>query len=338
MQRLLGHEGIVDAFRRTLKRGRLAHAYLFTGPTGVGKRLFALEVARALLCSGNHSDDPLNACGHCPDCIQVEAGTHPDLYQVARPEDAHEFPVKLMQDVCRTLSLKSARGRGKIIIIDEADDLNEESANCFLKTLEEPPTGSVFILIGSTPDRQLPTIVSRCQVIRFAPLADALVEESLRQRDIDDPTLIARLVRLGRGSPGLALALADPELWSFRDALIAGIAQPKIDSVALSRLWMEYVEKAGKESAAHRGRAQLAVGLLIDFFADVLSLKESGPTPRSLDEDRAAEESLGSRFDADQLMAVLERCLESAHQLDRRVQLILVIEALLDAVAQILRP
>ncbi len=75
-----------------------------------------------------------------------------------------------MRELCQSFALKSARGRGKVILIDDADDLNEEAANCFLKTLEEPPPRSVLILIGSTPDRQLQTIVSRCQVIRFAPL------------------------------------------------------------------------------------------------------------------------------------------------------------------------
>src|SRR5262249_40213336 len=107
----------------------------------------------------------LEACDSCPSCVQVEAGTHPDFLCVGRPEDALEFPIDLMRNLCQRFSLKSARGHGKVVLLDDADDLNEESANCFLKTLEEPPPRSVLILIGSSPDRQLSTIVSRCQVV-----------------------------------------------------------------------------------------------------------------------------------------------------------------------------
>jgi DNA polymerase-3 subunit delta' len=111
--------------------------------------------------------------------LQIEAGTHPDFFSVRRPEDLHEFPTELMKELCERFAMKSARGRGKVVLLEDADDLNEESANRFLKTLEEPPPRSVLILIGSSADRQLPTIVSRCQVIRFAPLPPSLVEELL---------------------------------------------------------------------------------------------------------------------------------------------------------------
>src|SRR4051812_40814351 len=117
-----GHDALIEGFRRVVKRGRLAHAYLFTGPVGVGKRLFAGEFARAYLC-----EKPLGVldpCGNCPSCIQVEAGSHPDYFPAARPEDAHEFPIDLMRSLCASFSLKSARGRGKVIVIDDVDDLN----------------------------------------------------------------------------------------------------------------------------------------------------------------------------------------------------------------------
>src|SRR5205823_976570 len=154
-------------------------------------------------------------------------------------------------------SLKSARGRGKVVVVDAADDLNQESANCFLKTLEEPPPRAVLILIGSTPDRQLPTIVSRCQVIRFAPLSPAAIEELLAANGVDDAALRQRLVRLSGGSLGFALALADPDLLDFRRRLLDALARPRFDPVALAKEWNEFAEQAGKESAAQRGRAKL---------------------------------------------------------------------------------
>lgn len=333
-QRVRGHEALAQAFQRAVRRGRLAHAYLFTGPAGVGKHLFALELAKALLCGSPREPGALDACDRCPSCVQIEAGTHPDFYQAARPADAHEFPIDLMRELCQSFSLRSARGRGKVVLIEGADDLNEESANCFLKTLEEPPPGSVLILIGSSPDRQLPTVVSRCQVVRFSPLPSDAVVELLREQGIEDASLRDRLARMSEGSPGLARELADPALWAFRGHLIQVITQPAPDSVALSRDWMAVVEEAGKESAAQRGRARLILRLLTDFLADALAVSEGAAPRRAAAEERPALESLAARLGPERLLGLLERCLEADMQVERRVQLVLVLEALLDAVGQ----
>jgi DNA polymerase-3 subunit delta' len=333
-ERVRGHEALIEAFARAVRRGRLAHAYLFVGPEGVGKRTFAVELAKALLCESPADDGSLRACDKCHGCIQVEAETHPDFIAVARPEESLEFPVELMREVCQRFALKSARGRSKVVLLDDADDLNEESANCFLKTLEEPPPRSVLILIGSSPDRQLPTIVSRCQVVRFAPLPDGLVRELLQAQGVDDPTMLTRLARLGGGSPGQAKALADPALWEFRRTFLQGLTEPRIDSVRLSKAWMDFVEEAGKESAAQRRRASHVLRLLIDFLTDALTLSVDGAPRRTEPDDRRALEALAGRVGPDRLLELLERCLESDQQMDRRVQLVLILEALLDALGQ----
>lgn len=332
-QRIRGHDALVEGFRRAVRRGRLAHAYLFTGPAGVGKRLFAVELAKSLLCE-NATEDELQACDRCPSCVQVEAGTHPDFFPAVRPPEALEFPIELMRELCRGFALKSARGRGKVVLIDDADDLNEESANCFLKTLEEPPPRSVLILIGSTSDRQLPTIVSRCQVIRFAPLPASVVDELVQAQGVEDAALRARLVHLGGGSPGLALELADPALWEFRRELLAGLTKTPMRSVELAQKWMEFVEEAGKESAAQRRRAQLALRLVIDFLDDALTIAMNGSPRRTELEDRAGIEGLARRAGAHRLLEVLERCLEADRQIERRVQLVLVLEGLMDTLGQ----
>jgi DNA polymerase III subunit delta' len=340
-QRVRGHEALVRSFQRVVNRGRLAHAYLFTGAQGVGKKLFATELAKALLCERTGKGDPstpLDACDKCPSCIQVEAGTHPDFLCAARPEEALEFPIEVMRDVCQRFALKSARGRGKVVLIDDADDLNEESANCFLKTLEEPPPRSVLILIGTSADRQLPTILSRCQIVPFGPLPAADVAELLRAGGVEDAALIDRLLPLSEGSPGIARALGDPALWEFRKTLVEGLTAARIDSVALSRRWVSFVEEAGKEAAAQRQRASLCLGLLLSLLQDALRLSV-GATPRQIDpQDRNALQVLMQRLDPDRLLALIERCLEGDFQIDRRVQLVLVLEALTDAVGQQLLP
>ncbi|MFO0878024.1 MAG: DNA polymerase III subunit delta' [Gemmataceae bacterium] len=331
-QRVRGHDLLIEGFRRVVQRGRLAHAYLFCGPVGVGKALFARELARALLCE--QPLGKLEACDHCPACKQLEAGSHPDFTMAVRPPDLAEFPIALMRALCENFSLKSARGRGKVVLIDDADDLNAESANCFLKTLEEPPAGSMLILIGSSPERQLPTIVSRCQVVRFAPLPQSLVEEILAQEGVDDPTQRRRLANLGHGSPALSLQLADPDLWKMRGQLITGLTGRPIDPVELGKAWMAFVEEAGKKTSAQRRRASLVLRLVIDFFQDVLTVGTGAPPRRTDPADLPQVQSLASRLDPSQVLSLLDRCLEADAQIDRRVQLILVLEALLDHLAQ----
>jgi DNA polymerase-3 subunit delta' len=333
-QRVRGHEAQVAAFAQAVRRGRLAHAYLFTGPSGVGKRLFAGELGKALLCE--FAGTELQACDHCESCVLVEAGTHPDFFTVSRPEDSHELPIEVMRELCRGFTLRSARGRGKVAVLDDAEDLNEASANCFLKTLEEPPPRSVFILVGSTSERQLPTIVSRCQVVRFAPLPEPLVADVLRTHELPDPTLIPRLARLSGGSPGQALALADPDLWAFRGTLLQGLLQPRADTPALARAWTEFVEEAGKESSVQRRRAALILRLLVLFLEDALTLSLGGEPRLAEPADLPLLRDLVARTSPEQLLAVLERCLEADTHLERYAQLVLILESLLDATGQLL--
>lgn len=338
-QRVRGHEVQVAAFQQAVRRNRLGHAYLFTGPAGIGKRLFALELAKALLCEGPRSPAAaLQACDQCPACLQVEAGTHPDFLLAERPADKHEWPISLMREVLQRFALKPARGRGKVALFDDAEDFNKETANCFLKTLEEPPPGSILILIGTSAERQLPTLVSRCQVVPFAPLPPAEVAQVLRAQHLGESGLIEQLAHLSGGSPGLARELADPELWRFRRTLLQGLLQPRIDSVALARQWMQFTEEAGKESAAQRRRAMLVLRLLLDLLRAAL-IQSCGGEPRLTDpDDRRAVDTLAARLDPEQLVKLLERCLEANSQLERRAQLVLVLEALLDALSRLLQP
>jgi DNA polymerase-3 subunit delta' len=336
-QRVRGHDAHVAGFSRAVQRGRLAHAYLLTGPRGIGKRTFALELARALLCEAPRKPgEPtlLEACGHCPACIQVEAGTHPDCFTAARPEESPEFPIGLMRELCKSFALKSARGRGKVILLDDADDLNEEAANCFLKTLEEPPPGSVLLLIGTSPDRQLPTIVSRCQVLRFAPLPLPLVDEVLRAQGVEDAALRGRLVRVSGGSPGQALEWAEPELWEFRGVLLRDLARAGGPTPKVARAWMDFVEQAGKESAPQRRRAGWVLRLLVDFLGDAMALSVGGAPRRTAEADLSLLQALALRAGPDRLLGLMERCLEAERHIQRNIQLVLALEALLDALAQ----
>jgi DNA polymerase-3 subunit delta' len=165
-------------------------------------------------------------------------------------------------------------------------------------------------------------------------LAEEVVKELILAQGIEDAALVQRLARLSGGSPGQALALADPRVWEFRRSLLEGLARPDCDSVALAQSWIRFVEEAGKEAAAQRRRAALVLRFLIQFLNAALTLIVGG-TPNVMDPaDLPILEQFAHHLDADELLDILDRCLESAWQIDRRVQLVLVLEALLDALGR----
>jgi DNA polymerase-3 subunit delta' len=258
----------------------------------------------------------------------VSAGSHPDFTVLTRPEDEAIVKVERVRDFCAALSLKPFRGSRKVGIVEDADDFNDQAANCFLKTLEEPAPGSLLVLVGTSPERQLATIVSRCQVIRFAPLPAEVVRDLLAARGVDE-ALLARLVRMSGGSPGQALELAEPELWQFRRRMLESLSSERPDTVALGRGWEEFA----KEADVPRRRASAVLRLLLGMLEQGLRLS-LGVEPEGLETgERPLLERLARRFGPEGLLALLERCLESDDHLDANAQIGLVLEALTDAFA-----
>ena len=327
-----GHDKILEGFQQVARRNRLAHAYLFLGPEGVGKRMFAQELGKALLCEGNkQSSSPLSACDACPSCRLIAGQSHPDFFIVRRPQEANEFPIELMRELCQKFTLKSARGQGKVAILDDADDLNDASANCFLKTLEEPPSNALFILIGTLRSQQLPTIRSRCQSVRFAPLPSEIVTEILQAKGITQKEQLASLIRLCPGSPGQALQLADTELWQFRDSLLNGLSAQKYNPNALAKHLLDFVESAGKEGAVQRQRAEQVLMLMMAFLRDCLRFSVGEHDESHSDAERNRWQSICVNHSAEQILSLLERCMDAIIQIRRYIQLAIILEGLLDA-------
>ena len=326
--RIRGQDEARQTFQTALARGRLGQAYLFVGPDGVGKRLFARELAKALLC--DRPPAPLTACDRCPSCAQVEAGTHPDVFTIRTPEGKHELPIDEMRAFCGRMAMKPSRGSRKVGIVEDADDFNDASANCFLKTLEEPPPGSLLILLATGTDRQLPTILSRCQVVRFAPLGPADLDAVLAEQGIDDPARRERLGRLAGGSAGQALALGDDAIWEVRRKLVEGLTSSRPNFAALAKAWQHFYEEAGKDTAAQRLRVSLVIRLLVEALRRALrralGADVSGLDPAEEPRLRAFAERLGP----DRLLELIDRCVEADYHVERRVQLILVIESVLE--------
>lgn len=343
-----GHDEVVRQFCRTVVRGRLASSYLFVGPDGVGKRTFVRELSRSLLCS---ACDPLtlDPCGSCRNCELMDAGTHPDWDYVSLPEGKKTIPVELFigdrqhrgrEGLCRRLAMKPYAGGRRIGVIDDADHLSEESANCLLKTLEEPPPGSVLILIGTNPDRQLPTIRSRCQIMRFRPLPTPLVASLLMDTGaVSDQKTADHLARCSGGNMRQAVRLNDPDLWQFRNDFLSRIGERPLDSLRLAKAVTTFVDQAGKEAAVKRQRASLVVEWSLDFFNNVLRERVGAAGLDVFQHDPlVGADSNGDstgEVDAEIAEACMDRCLAAFDHIDRNGHLAVVTECWLDDLASL---
>jgi DNA polymerase-3 subunit delta' len=323
-QTIEGHDAVVEQFRGALAAGRLATTYLFVGPEGIGKRAFARQLAQALLCTAS---DPvrLEPCGQCESCRLAAAGNHPDLIQVARQTGTKFLKVEQFigerdhrnqEGLCHDVSLRPMLGRRRVAIIDDADWFTPESANCLLKTLEEPPPGAVIILIGTSRSRQLPTILSRAQVIRFKPLPeDAIRNLILAEGFVDDDAAAANLAAKSHGSLTLARQLSDAALWQMRDRFAAQWQSGELDAPRLAREVEEFINAAGKEADARRQRFRQLLNLVAAKLSESLR--------------RLSTEGLP----ADATLAAIDRCLEAEEQLDRNANQSTLLESWIDDLA-----
>lgn len=241
------YEGLV----RTLKDESYVHAYLVSGPAGIGKRTLARLIAQHLMCTSESADKP---CGVCPACQQVWDGNHPDVLEVrvggplCPSEDAKkkDITVGQMRNVVREVGQHSFVGGCKVVIVEEAEKMNRSAANAFLKTLEEPPAGTVFLLLSDKPEMLLDTIVSRCRALKLHPWRDGYVMRVLQSRGID-ADLAQKAVAVSGGSIGRALdVVGDEDYWKRRRDVMQDFfgLSARSDILTVSGAWKDRKDDA----------------------------------------------------------------------------------------------
>ena len=254
-----------------IKKNRLAGSYLFFGPEGVGKWTTALEVAKVLNCQKGN----LSPCEDCASCKKIAHLVHPDvkllfpLPKVKTEEEKERFkkekikepysiigfdkpsniPVEEIRNIQKELSLKPYEAKRRVVIIYQAEKMASAGANSLLKSLEEPPTDAVLILLSSEPSRLLPTILSRCQKLRFSSLSDNLIEDYLKTNYKLDPKQIGFYSKISGGSLGKALGLINSDKSQIRedglDLVGSALKQDLVYSVELVR---ELIRKWDRDS------------------------------------------------------------------------------------------
>ena len=223
MTELIGHDDVWRQFSSALASGKLHHGWILAGPRGIGKASFALRAAAALV-------DPEAQYGS-----MIARGSHPDILWIKRlpkepPKEDEEvdpdaelkrsISIDQIRRLQASLTTRPGLADRRAVIIDAADDLERSGANALLKSLEEPPSGTYFLLVSHASDRLLPTIRSRCQLLRFEPLGDAEMAKALGAAAPDaNPHDIAALIRAGNGAPGQALDFVGLDLGSLEDAM-----------------------------------------------------------------------------------------------------------------------
>ena len=282
-ERLVGNERVKRLLMRTLESGRLPGALLFTGEEGVGKKLFAVELARALNCPTPQNGQGCGDCGPCkraarfnyPPAAEADEfkgiiwSDHPDVGLVVAPKRL--LVVEQMRQIEREANFRPYEGKARFFLVEDADKLNDSSANALLKVLEEPPHTSHIILMTSRPAMLLATILSRCQMIRFGPVTAEEIETYLVQNTLASPAEARVRARVAQGSLGRAIEQDFDEFNSQRKSMMR-----VLEALATGRDQMQLLKSSEElNSAQHKDEYEPRLDVLEALIRDawMLSLK-----------------------------------------------------------------
>ena len=319
---VLGQEKAKKLILRTLAAERLPHAFLFKGPEGVGKQLFARGLAAALSCRNKENPE---ACGQCPSCRKFQSGNHPD-FMVIGPEKG-AIKIEQVRRMCQALSYPPYESDIRVVLLEDVHTMRAEAANSLLKTLEEPPADNLLILTADSSREILPTIASRCQVVPFYCLSE---EDTVRilvgQPACPDLQAARLLARLSEGSPGRAGLLLQTEMITVMKRVISVIDDPDHDPDRdLGRLL-----QAAEAMADLKENLPSFLGLLRIWLRDRLMLASSLPSRcGGLDERQHDERGRKKIPSPRQLFGQLRAVDKAEGELARNCNRTLVCEVLL---------
>ena len=314
----IGHERPTRSLQAAIRNGRMAHAYLFDGPEGVGKRRFALALAKALHCG---ELGPTDYCDTCRSCLRIEHGNHGNVWTYAPDPKRKEFTIDRIEQLREELAMRASEPGMRVFVLDSAERMNDVVQNRLLKTLEEPRDDVVLILVVTHPERLMPTIRSRAQRVRFSPLPTDVVRDRLLARGDVDETLALEIARLSGGSLGKALALAEDDTLKTGHLWVEGFLTIEDRHVGeTAGALIETVGAAASKRAEGRRRLRELLGLVLDFWRDVLVTQISPESEVMLVTFEEQSGLCAQRLDERVVMDVLQAVSHTREDLEANAQ------------------
>jgi len=313
---IYGHGKAIAILKGLIAKDRIAHAYLFYGMEGVGKRTTAAVFARALNCAA--ADPP---CDDCASCRRAEHNNHPDIVTVG--EEGPIIKIATVKELQAQMKFRPREGRMRVLIMPEADRMNPAAANALLKTLEEPSAGNILLLTSARPHALPMTILSRCQHLRFSPLPKEEVARFLREKQSVAPDAAMILAASSGGSIGKALEMNRADYLTLRDALLDYLAS---DDPADPIGRLAFAARFGTE------REEILERLLVlkTCFRDALIFRETKERERLIFQDRTeAIRTLAERLSGRNLIHNIAEIEAAADAIDKNVNKMLTLESML---------
>src|SRR5262245_4208085 len=271
-RQIAGHRHLLDLIARATSRGTLPPSLIFAGPDGVGKKQAAVALAQLMNCLEPGKFNGLDACGACASCKRIARGVHADVLMI-EPGDTGAIKIDQVRDAIERSAYRPFEGRRRVVIVNDAEALNVEAQNALLKTLEEPPAASTFILVTSRPDLLLPTVLSRCQRLRFGRLSPADVAAVLMRSHDYEPGDAHASASVSDGSIGAALEGGSEGFVDARDAAMQLLQTVSTSTDPRRRLDGARTLAGGVRAGADRDELARRLRALATMLRDILLLK-----------------------------------------------------------------